>query len=92
MDDVVADLDKPVTEAGLPAKASVIVRAGALDLASGTGSFRVRELIDRIAATMGVYVRADVNLTDIEASCSDGTYRVTEVVDLPTVGVNTERI
>ncbi len=92
MDDVVADLDKPVTEAGLPAKASVIVRAGALDLASGTGSFRVRELMDRIAATMGVYVRADVNLTDIEASCSDGMYRVTEVVDLPTVGVNTERI
>lgn len=92
MDDVLEDLDKPLAQANLAAKASVIVRAGALDLSSGTGSFRVREMMDRIATSLGIYVRSDVNLTDIEASCSDGANRVTEVVDLPTVGVNTERI
>lgn len=92
MDDVLEDLDKPLAQANLAAKASVIVRAGALDLSSGTGSFRVREMMDRIATSLGIYVRSDVNLTDIEASCSDGSNRATEVVDLPTVGVNTERI
>ena len=63
-----------------------------LDLGAGTGSFRVREMMHRIAYPLGVHVRADVNLTDIEASCTDGKDRITEVVDLPTTGVNTERI
>ena len=49
-------------------------------------------MMHRIAYPLGVHVRADVNLTDIEASCTDGKDRITEVVDLPTTGVNTERI
>ena len=92
MEDIERDWDKPVTEAGIAAKASVIVRVGMLDLGAGTGSFRVREKVHRIAYPLGVHVRADVNLTDIEASCTDGKDRITEVVDLPTTGVNTERI
>ncbi|MBM6700468.1 threonine/serine exporter family protein [Bifidobacterium pullorum subsp. saeculare] len=92
MEDIERDWDKPVTEAGIAAKASVVVRVGMLDLGAGTGSFRVREMMHRIAYPLGVHVRADVNLTDIEASCTDGHDRITEVVDLPTTGVNTERI
>ena len=68
MEDLERDWDKPVTEAGIAAKASVIVRVGMLDLGAGTGSFRVREMMHRIAYPLGVHVRADVNLTDIEAS------------------------
>lgn len=92
MEDIERDWDKPVVEAGIAGKASVIVRVGMLDLSSGTGSFRVREMMHRIAYPLGVHVRADVNLTDIEASCTDGKERITEVVDLPSTGVNTERI
>ncbi len=92
MEDIERDWDKPVAEAGIAAKASVIVRVGMLDFGAGTGSFRVREMMHRIAYPLGVHVRADVNLTDIEASCTDGKDRITEVVDLPTTGVNTERI
>ncbi|TCD54334.1 threonine/serine exporter family protein [Alloscardovia theropitheci] len=92
MDDIKADLDTPLKDACLAAKASVIVRTGYLDLSAGTGSYRVKEIMNRLGYALGVYVRADVNLTSIEASCSDGKDRVTEVVDLPTVGVNTERI
>lgn len=92
VDDVVSDLDKPLGQANLAAKASVIVRAGALELASGTGSYRVRELMGRIGQDLDVDVRSDVNIADIEVSCSDSSERITEVVDLPTVGVNTERI
>ena len=68
------------------------MRVGALDLGAGTGSFRVREMMHRIAYPLGVHVRADVNLTDIEATCTDDANRITEVIDLPTTGVNTERI
>ena len=92
MEDIERDFDKPIIVAGIAAKASVIVRVGMLDLAAGTGSFRVREMMHRVAYPLGVHVRSDVNLTDIEASCTDGQNRITEVVDLPTTGVNTERI
>ena len=92
MEDIKRDWDKPIAEAGLAAKTSVVVRVGALDLGAGTGSFRVREMMHRIAYPLGVHVRADVNLTDIEAACTDGKNRITEVIDLPTTGVNTERI
>ncbi|OXM99784.1 hypothetical protein Tam10B_2001 [Bifidobacterium vansinderenii] len=92
MEDIERDYDKPIVEAGIAAKASVIVRVGMLDLGAGTGSFRVRQMMHRIAYPLGVHVRADVNLTDIEASCTDHKDRVTEVIDLPTTGVNTERI
>ena len=92
MEDIERDWDTPIAQAGIAAKSSVVVRVGMLDLGAGTGSFRVREMMHRIAFPLGVYVRADVNLTDIEASCTDGKHRITEVIDLPTTGVNTERI
>ena len=92
MEDVERDWDKPVTQAGIAAKSSIIIRVGALGLGAGTGSYRVRELMHRVGEPMGVNVRADVNLTDIEATCTDRHERITEVVDLPTTGVNTERI
>ncbi len=92
MEDIERDWDKPIQDAGIAAKASVIVRVGMLDLGAGTGCFRVREMMHRIAYPLGVHVRADVNLTDIEAACTDGSGRITEVVNLPTTGVNTERI
>ena len=92
MEDIERDYDKPIVEACIAAKTSLIVRVGMLELGAGTGSFRVREMMHRIAYPMGVHVRADVNLTDIEATCTDGVSRITEVVDLPTTGVNTERI
>lgn len=92
MEDISRDWDKPLVDACLAAKTSVIVRVGSLDLGAGTGSFRVREMMHRIAYPLGVHVRADVNLTDIEATCTDGRHRITEVIDLPSTGVNTERI
>lgn len=92
MEDIERDWDRPIAQAGIAAKASVIVRVGMLDLGAGTGSFRVREMMHRVAYPLGVHVRADVNLTDIAATCTDGKNRITEVIDLPTTGVNTERI
>ncbi|WEV53812.1 threonine/serine exporter family protein [Bifidobacterium sp. ESL0798] len=90
--DIERDWDTPVVDAGIAAKASIIARVGLLDLRAGTGSFRIRELMHRIGYPLGVHVRANINLTDMGVSCSDGVSRITQVVDLPTTGVNTERI
>lgn len=90
--DIERDWDTPVIDAGIAAKASIIVRVGLLDLRAGTGSFRIHELMHRIGYTLGVHVRANVNLKDMNVSCTDGVSRITQVVDLPTIGVNTERI
>ncbi|MDO4913177.1 MAG: threonine/serine exporter family protein [Bifidobacteriaceae bacterium] len=92
IEEIKQDLDKPVQEAGLSAKTSIIMRVGKLDLAAGTGSFRVKEMMTRIASALHVRIRTDVNLTNIEAICTDGKSRIADVADLPTVGVNTERI
>lgn len=92
MDDIEADWNKPVTEASIATKASIIIRVGMLALSAGVGSFRVRDLMHSMAYPLHVHVRADVNLTDIEATCTDGSDRITEVINLPGTGVNTERI
>ena len=72
MEDIARDWEKPVVDAGIAAKASVIVRVGMLDLGAGTGSFRVREMMHRIAYPLGVHVRVEVKMTDIEDTCMEG--------------------
>lgn len=62
MEDIARDWDKPVVDAGIAAKASVIVRVGMLDLGAGTGSFRVREMMHRIAYPLGVHVLSLIHI------------------------------
>lgn len=92
MRDISDELDTPISQCSLNSKVSVLLRIGLLDLTSGTSAFRVEEMMEKAGQAMGIYVRASVTLTSIEASFSDGTSRSTEVLDIPIVGVNTERI
>jgi uncharacterized membrane protein YjjP (DUF1212 family) len=48
--------------------------------------------MNRVADVLGVTCTADVSLMDIECTVTDGTSSFTEVLALPTSGVNTERI
>lgn len=84
--------DAPVVQAGVPAKSSVILRAGRLALASGAGGYRVRQILARVSAALGVDCRADVTLMSITLTVTDGAKPFTEVVSLGRTGVNTERI
>ena len=79
-------------DASLPDRSSIICRAGSLLLAGGTGSWRVRDSMNRIARVLGVTLNADVSLTHIECTCMDGDDIFSEIVSLPGTGVNTERI
>ena len=86
------DLSAPVRAASVRAKSSVVVRAGLLMLSSGTGAYRVREMMARVGGTLGVSCRADVDLVDIDVTITDGHAAYTEVVSLRTTGVNTQRM
>ncbi len=88
----VCEQDAPVLDASVPIKSSIIARAGRLALASGTGGYRVRQIVSRVAAALGVECRADVTLMSIDLTVTDGSKLFTEVVSLTKTGVNTERI
>lgn len=84
--------DMLAIDADLDDKSSIICRAGLLKLAGGTGSWRVRDCMNRIAEVLGVTISVAVSLTTIECTCIEGHQSFSEVISLPTTGVNTERI
>lgn len=84
--------DLPASQAGLSDKSSVICRAGLLLLGGGASTWRVREAMNTVARVLGVTCSVDVSLTSIECTCYDDSGSFSEIVNLPTTGVNTERI
>lgn len=90
--EVLDEHDSLATEASLPDKSSIVCRVGLLLLAGGAGAWRVREAMNATAGVLGITCSSDVSLTSIECSCFDETGSFSEVVSLPTTGVNTERI
>lgn len=87
-----AEWDTPVTETSLLSRASVVMRVGQLDLESGTGSFHVKLMMQRVGKMLAVRVRPNVMLTSLEATVADHNERMTEIIDLPTASVSTRRI
>ena len=84
--------DMLAIDADIDDKSSIICRAGLLKLAGGTGSWRVRDCMNKVAEVLGVTISVAVSLTTIECTCIEGHRSFSEVVSLPTTGVNTERI
>ena len=90
--ETVQDTDAIAKDAGIAAKSSIVIRVGKLMLSTGTGAYRVEATMGHVGMLLGVSCRADVSLAGIDATVSDGHKSFTEVVSLPTCGVNTERI
>ena len=84
--------DELAVDAPLTDKSSIICRTGMLMLASGTGAWRVRDTMNRVAAVLGVTVHVDLSLLSFECTCIEDGHCFNEVVSLPTTGVNTHRI
>ena len=59
-------------EASLADKSTIICRTGQLMLASGTGAWRVRDSMNRVARVLGVTVHVDLSLLSIECTCIEG--------------------
>ncbi len=84
--------DKPVTEASLTEKASIIGRVGIMFLSCGTGAWRVRNSMNTLAEIMGITCTADIGLMSIEYTCFDGENGFTQSLCLTNTGVNTSKL
>ncbi|WP_056941595.1 threonine/serine ThrE exporter family protein [Secundilactobacillus kimchicus] len=84
--------DVPATEASVKDKSSIVGRIGIQMLACGTGAWRVRDAMNRIARILGVTCSADMGLTAIEYTCFDPDHSYSQTLALPNTGVNTDRL
>lgn len=84
--------NKPVTEASLTEKASIIGRVGIMLLSCGTGAWRVRSSMNALAEAMGITCTADIGLMSIEYTCFDGEEGFTQSLCLMNTGVNTSKL
>ncbi|HEY5878983.1 MAG TPA: threonine/serine exporter family protein [Nakamurella sp.] len=74
-------------------QSGVVLRAGLMSLSAGTGSYRVKETMARIAAALGIdRHHAQVTLTEITSTSHRGHSFRTEVAEVATVGVNASRL
>ena len=84
--------NKPVTEASLTERASIIGRVGIMLLSCGTGAWRVRSSMNALAEAMGITCTADIGLMSIEYTCFDGEEGFTQSLCLTNTGVNTSKL
>jgi len=74
-------------------RSGAVLRVGRLSLASGTGSYRVKASMARVAAALGIdRHQAHVTLTEITTTSHRGRSFRTEVTEVRAVGVNTDRL
>ena len=90
--DMASETDALACEASLADKATIICRTGLLMLSSGTGAWRTRDTLNRVAEVLGITVHVDMGLVSMECTCFEGPESLTEVVSLASTGVNTHKI
>lgn len=81
------------TAAALAEKSDAVCRMGSMMLTAGTGSYRVKAAMGRVAQALGIdQLEAQVSLNEIVATTRvGGTFR-TQVVEVPVPVVNAGRI
>ena len=71
----------------------MVLRVGKLSLSAGTGSYRVKASMARVATALGIERHeAHVTLTEITTTSHRGRSFRTEVAEVRSVGVNTDRL
>lgn len=82
----------PAVKASLKEKSSLVGRVGLMMLSSGTGAWRVRASMNKIARALNVGCNADIGLLSIEYTCIENGETYTNALSLNTTGVNTDKI
>ena len=83
----------PDDELELIRQSGVALRVGRLSLSAGTGSYRVKASMARVARAMGVERHeAHVTLTEITTTSHRGNSFRTEVAEVRTIGINADRL
>lgn len=74
-------------------QSGIVLRTGQLMLSAGTGSYRVKSAMQRIASAVGLdRHHAHVTLTEITATSHRGPIFRTEVTEVRSIGVNSDRL
>ncbi|GEK23536.1 threonine/serine ThrE exporter family protein [Cellulomonas xylanilytica] len=74
-------------------RSGVVLRVGRLSLSAGTGSYRVKASMARVARALGIdRHEAHVTLTEITTTSHSGPSFRTEVTEVRTIGVNVDRL
>lgn len=81
-----------IKDSSLANKASVIGRVGLIMLSCGTGAWRVRASMNRLAKELEVTCSVDVGLMSIHFNCFDNSECITQSLSLANTGVNTSKL
>jgi uncharacterized membrane protein YjjP (DUF1212 family) len=74
-------------------RSGVVLRVGRLSLSAGTGSYRVKASMARVARALGIdRHEAHVTLTEITTTSHRARSFRTEVIEVRTIGVNVDRL
>ncbi|WP_448062689.1 threonine/serine ThrE exporter family protein [Cellulomonas hominis] len=74
-------------------QSGVALRVGRLSLSAGTGSYRVKASMARVARALGIERHeAHVTLTEITTTSHRGSSFRTEVTEVRTIGINADRL
>ncbi|AUJ30414.1 threonine/serine ThrE exporter family protein [Liquorilactobacillus hordei] len=90
--DFISDEEVLAQDANLKERASIVGRVGIIMLSCGTGAWRVREAMDKIARALKLTCSADIGLISLQFTCFDNKESYTQVLSLPNTGVNTDKL
>lgn len=90
--DLIENKNISVKEASLVEKSLIIGRIGILMLSCGTGAWRVREAMNKVARELEITCSADIALISIEYTCFDASKSYTQVLSLANTSVNTDKL
>lgn len=78
--------------ASLKEKATLVGRVGLMMLSVGTGAWRVRASMNKVARALGVVCNADIGLLAIAYTCVENGETYTNALSINTTGVNTDKL
>lgn len=84
--------DVPAIKASLKEKATLVGRVGLMMLSIGTGAWRVRASMNKIARALGIVCNADIGLLSIAYTCVENGETYTNAISINTTGVNTDKL
>ena len=82
----------PLLQASLEEKSMLVGRVGLELLSCGTGAWRVRDSMNKIAKFLGLECSVDIGLMSISYNCFDSSSCVSQTLSLTNTGVNTFKL
>ncbi|NVY95958.1 threonine/serine exporter family protein [Lactobacillus sp. DCY120] len=90
--DFVSSQTQPILQTSLKQRAAIVGRVGIIMLGCGTGAWRVRAAMNKVARVLGITCSADIGLITLEYTCFDQEHSYSQVLTLPGSGVDTDKL